>query len=203
MLPVAMSCAKQLGRFLFAALIVFAIAPNSYGLVIAYELEDLPDAGGFDVWEYRYFLSDGSFLAGQGFSTRFPLHDALNLTPVATGAGAGVDWDLIALQPDSALGEDGLFDALARVDGATFAEPFVVHFAWTGAGLPGKQIFEVYDSEFDVIASGETVPVPEPVTSGLLGGGLAWLAFRRTRNSVASGRAQASRTSLCRLRPPW
>jgi hypothetical protein len=174
-----MACANQLGRFLLAALVVFAIAPNSFSLVIAYELEDLPDQAGLDLWSYRYFLSGESLEADYGFSTRFALHDTLSVTPVATSAG--VDWDIIALQPDPLLAEDGLFDARARVDGATFDEPFVVQFAWAGAAPPGTQIFEVYDSAFEIFASGQTVPIPEPETCGLLGVGLAWLASRTSR----------------------
>ena len=79
-------------------------------------------------------------------------------------------------QPDTAIPDDGAYDALALQDGASLADSFVVSFVWLGSGVPGSQFFEVYDPDFNTIESGETAPVPEPATILLVGSGLLALA---------------------------
>jgi len=165
-----------LGAALACAALLAAAGPAA-ALRIAYTATDLPDGGPEDLWQYDYFVSEGSFATGFGFSILFPVGGGDALVPVATGADA--EWDVIALQPDPLLPADGVFDAQALVDGATLAFPFSVRFHWSGSGAPGAQGFLVYDPGFATIETGETVPVPEPVTVLLLALGLSGLAGRR------------------------
>jgi hypothetical protein len=144
---------------------------------IAYRATDLPDGGGLDLWKYEYFVSGGSFDTGFGFSILFPVGETQDLQPLPTPADA--DWDVIAIQPDPQLADDGRYDAQAKVDGATLGAAFAVQFHWLGAGAPGSQLFELYDPSFATIGTGETTPVPEPVTGALLGLGLAAVALAR------------------------
>ena len=167
------------GRTVLAltAAVLLAGAGPAAATRVAYQAVDLPDEGGQDLWRYDYFVSEASFGAGEGFSILFPFAETAALAPIATGADA--DWDVLALQPEPLLASNGRYDAQALGAGATLVFPFSVRFAWSGAGSPGSQAFEVYDASFAVVESGFTVPVPEPASALLLGLGLAGLAGRR------------------------
>jgi hypothetical protein len=166
---------KVLGTTL-AAVVALAAAP-SQALRIEYTATDLPDDAGGDLWQYDYRVSDASFDAGFGFSILFPVGTSSGLVPLPTGADA--EWDVIALEPDPLLASDGRYDAQALVDGATLAVLFSVRFYWSGPGTPGAQAYEIYDPGFATIATGETVPAPEPGAAVLLALGAAGLAARR------------------------
>jgi PEP-CTERM motif-containing protein len=95
------------------------------------------------------------------------------------------DWDILTLQPDSALPVDGLYDALALVDNASLTHPFTVSFEWLGGTgtTPGAQPFAI--TEFEAqgnflrpVETGQTqtpAPVPEPGTFVLPSMGLVGL----------------------------
>ena len=55
---------------------------------------------------------------------------------------------------------------------------FVVTFSWLGSNIPQPQDYQIYDSSFDVLDSGQTVIVPEPATF-LLFAGTALLVRKR------------------------
>jgi hypothetical protein len=146
------------------------MAAPAGAVTIFFEVTDLPDAlPGEDLYRYEYSLSDFPFPAGYGFSIFFDhvLYTSLESPPPPVGP----DWDILSIQPDPGLPDDGLFDTLALVDAPTLTG-FMIEFVWLGAGVPGNQSFVIYDSAFAAIESGRTttrtVAVPEPPALGLL-----------------------------------
>lgn len=154
----------------------------AHATVIEFQAIDSPDVvSGEDLWRYEYTLSGNTFDEDLGFSVffDFTLYDNLQAAP------AGSDWNVITLQPDPVIPDDGIYDALSLVNGASLAQPFSVSFNWLGppGTTPGSQPFEVYrledDDTLSITESGETIPlggpepVPEPSTLFLVGSGLA------------------------------
>lgn len=94
------------------------------------------------------------------------------------------DWDILILQPDPFLPDDGVYDALALTNSPSLFEVFSLSFVWQGTGAPGDQPFALYDEAFNTIATGNTTTqetsVPEPTTISLLGLGiLAMIGSRK------------------------
>jgi hypothetical protein len=171
------------------ALILLALGltlPGSaQALAIRFESIDLADLlPGEDLREYRYQVSEFPFAAGHGFSILFEPDSYGRLDdPPPVNA----DWDVLVLQPDPQLPDDGLYDALALAPNPSVADPFVVSFVWLGAGDPGPQPFVVYDPSFQVVASGETAVVPEPSGAAMLAAALltSFAAFHGRRRDRA------------------
>jgi hypothetical protein len=195
------------GRTLQAVLIILTgglllwrlIAPvPAEATTILFTATDLPDTTpGEDLWQYTYQVSAAIFQTHVGFSVSFDytLYRTLEDPPPAVHA----DWHIQVLQPDPALPADGLYDALALVDGASLAAPFVVRFLWLGGRgtAPGAQPFTVdaFDAQGTFIgtietgatrAPGPTAAVPEPGTLYLLSTALvgitAWRGTRRVEH---------------------
>lgn len=163
-------------------LLILLLVPvgTSHAIQIVYEATDLTDViPGQDLWQYSYTVSDYSFYMDYGFTIWFDyaLYSDLEDPPPFVN----IEWDPIVWQPDINIPDDGAYDALALVDGASLADPFIVSFVWLGTGIPGSQPFDVYDPSFTTIESGVTAPVPEPSTVLLIGSGLLGLAFLRKR----------------------
>ena len=147
-------------------------APAQAAIAINYRATDLADlTAGNDRWQYEYFLT-GTFLSDFGFDVLFPIANGYDDGDLLSGTTLNPNWDLLLLQPNSSLPNDGRFDALALIDNAELSAPFVATFIWRGIGTPGAQPFELFDDGFQVIGTGTTSPVPLPPAFGLLAAGL-------------------------------
>jgi hypothetical protein len=177
------------------AICLLGFARPAQGAVIGYEAIDLTDLlPGEDLWQYRYFVDEATFAANQGFSVYFDV----GLYSSLQSALVSPDWDVLTVQPDSALPDGGLYDALALVPDASIADPFVVSFVWLGgAGAPGPQRWTLnqwddagigfvgYLGAGQTAAFTEPAPVPEPSTLLLVSTASAglMLKMRRRRQS--------------------
>ena len=177
------------GSVLFAAALLFAVslgrpASANAAAIIEFTTLDLLDSfPGEDLWQYEYTVSGFTFGVDQGFSVYF---DPILYSDLVAGS-VPPDWDILTIQPDPVLEDDGSYGALATVNVASLANPFVVTFEWLGgASGPGKQPFTI--EEFDQsgayieLERGVTrAAVPEPATLLLLTPALAY-AMRRRRS---------------------
>jgi hypothetical protein len=160
--------------------------------LISYEVINL--AG--NSWEYTYTVGNDTLGVDiEEFSVFFDLGLFANLIVGATPA----DWDPLVLQPDPAVPDDGLYDALALSAGITpgaLLGGFSLRFDFLGEGAPGPQFFEILDAAtFNVLDSGFTaraVAVPEPGTMGLMALGLLMLLIvgQRRRSDVQKRRLE-------------
>jgi hypothetical protein len=177
------------------ALLSGSLPSAARATTIRYQATDLTDVvAGEDRWKYRYQVSDFAYPAGYGFDIFFRKVDGFrfgdleNPPPAPNG-----DWDVITIQPDPLLPDDGRYDAVALVDNPSLADFFTVQFVWRGAGKPGSQKFEVFDGGFAVLQTGQTIPldqtVPEPGTLGLAAVGAGGLLTGWGRRRSRTGRA--------------
>jgi len=195
--------ARAIGAFLVAALLGAGVGTSTaHAAVITFEATDLTDTTpGADLWRYTYRVSEFSPAALVAFETLFDpdSYRALeDLPPAVPG------WDIVALQPDPLLPDDGRYSALALEDGASLAGLFTVTFVWLGGAgsTPGVQPFEIVAFDevgvfLGTLAEGFTTPhqpgdvaVAVPATGLLLGAGtLAGAALTRRVGGRARGLA--------------
>ena len=155
---------------------------NVTAATLQFEATDLVDTTvGQDLWQYRY-VPTASFNAFEGFNVLFAptLYSDLQDPPAPVNG----DWAAASTQPDAGLPADGLYTATAQLDNAALTDPFTITFVFHGAGAPGSQSFEFFNSNFDVVGSGLTTPVnvvPLPAAVMLFGSGLFALGARRRR----------------------
>lgn len=156
-------------------------AGTTHATAIVYALDYL---SGSD-WRYTFTLTNDTLAVDvEEFAIYFDGALYSNLAVDASPA----DWDSLVVQPDNGIPADGFFDSLALVQGIQPGDTlrgFSVTLTYLGTATPGSQPFEVLDSSFDVIDSGNTVlatntepnpePVPEPSTYLMFLSGLAAL----------------------------
>jgi hypothetical protein len=101
---------------------LFSASPAS-AVSITYEAIDLPDTTlGEDLWKYRYTVSGQPFATNEGFSIFF---DPLNYASLENPAPiVNPDWDVLILQPDVFLPDDGVYDALALANNPSLSDTF-------------------------------------------------------------------------------
>jgi hypothetical protein len=142
-----------------------------------------------DVWQYDYFITGFSFDDSQALLIDFDsyLYADLQDTPPPPNADWSTQTFPTSVPTPGVVGDlvPGSFVAVPLVNGASLADPFTVTFTWLGTGTPGSQAFTVYDADFVPIVTGQTSPVPEPATLGLMAIGIA----------VASGWSRSSANS--------
>lgn len=108
---------------------------------ILFEATDLTDiTPGQDRWEYRYYVEGLGLLPGQGFTIKFDPFEYADLSYVSSTP----DWDVLIAQPVPSLPDVGLFDALA-LQAPPQPAPLLLNFTWLGQGLPGPQLFDLYE----------------------------------------------------------
>lgn len=171
---------NRLGIARWVLVLLLLMAPASYASMITYETTDL----GGGSWRYDYELvNDTLGLAVDEFTIWFDLALFSNLRDATGPTG----WDLLAIQPDPGLPDDGFFDGLALLAPLGTGETrggFSISFDFLGVGTPGAQRFDFIDSvSFSLLDSGGTTlrappaSVPEPGSLLLLALGLASVAL--------------------------
>lgn len=139
-------------------------------------------------WRYNYTLINDSL--GVNIDEFTIYFDEALYTNLVVDASP-VDWDSLVVQPDNSIPANGFFDSLALIQGiqpGNILSGFSVTFTYLGFATPGTQVFEVVDSSFNVIDSGNTqkipvvvgppvIGIPEPSTYVMLVTGLAILCM--------------------------
>ncbi len=160
---------------LAGAILLALAAKGAMAIEIDYTLSVL---GGSD-YRYDYMLTnDGTLGAGvavESFDIDFPTSSITSWTEIGANPG---DWDEFSLLTlgDHLFGADALTGGIANGDG----ESFSVWFSWNVGGMPGNQLFTIYDpSSFDILESGLTraASAPLPATLLLMGVGTIGLLF--------------------------
>lgn len=179
--------------------LVFAflgLTGQARAVTISFSATDLPDMNpGENLYRYDYSLDSFPFSSGFGFSVQF---DPSLFASLESPPPVGSNWDIISLQPDLALPDDGIYDARALVSSPSQLTGFSVEFVWLGSGAPAAQPFVVYNASFATVESGQTVPVPEPGTLALLAVGFVGVhaharrSTRAKRSKIAAGRLNRS-----------
>jgi hypothetical protein len=159
----------------------------AHASLISYDVTSL----GGTTWRYDYTIANDSLeVPVEEFTVYFEAGSFLNLRSPAGPS----NWDVLAVEPDTALPDDGFFDALALIGGLMpggAQNGFSIEFDFLGAGTPGSQFFEFLTASLDILDVGFTqlaavpAPVPEPASGSLFAGALAWVAFRKLRRRTS------------------
>jgi len=172
------------------AIVLAAIlfAQTSGASTISYELQDL----GLNSYRYVYTVANDGTLPGgsaiQLFDILFDpaLYQEASLT-ISSDPILAADWTQQIFA--SAPGIPAAYDVLANGSGITLGQQlsgFAVDFIWMGAGLPGAQVYEIYDSStFDLLESGTTISsVPLPGAGLLMASALVLMTGFLSRKKI-------------------
>lgn len=177
-------------RLTFAA--VFLFSAHAFAATVSIQYKLVPMGG--NVYRYVYSITH-SGPAGTGAPVQFfdILFDTSRYQQsslqIVTPSALQLEWSETFLAP--LPGVPTAYDVLALhggVPAGSTVSGFAVQFTWLGSGLPGPQLFQIYDPvTFQLLQSGTTVPdfdsVPAASTWSLflIGAGLT-LAARRQLN---------------------
>jgi len=162
---------------LFVSAAVMGIAQAT---TVTYDVSNVAS----NTWEYTYTVANDMLAFDiEEITIFFDVGLYENLAAQSTPAG----WDVLVIEPDVFLPDDGFYDALSLgvgiVPGVSLGG-FSVQFDFLGAGVPGDQFFDIVDPfTFDVLDSGSTSVIPIPAAIWLFISGLISFsgvgAFRR------------------------
>ena len=171
-----------------ACTLLVALLRVAEATTIRYEAINLPDnTPGEDLWQYRYQVSQFTFLLDYGFDILFEVAEGYRFGDLVDPQPPNANWDVMAIQADPNVPDPGRYEAIALIDQASLADFFTLNFIWRGgSGVPGSQRFEVFEilnNNFVVQERGRTIPltqpIPEPDVLGLVGIGLLGLSGLR------------------------
>lgn len=144
---------------------------------------------GGNSWNVELVISgDGSPAQISGFTTYFAETLFENLELLSSPG----HWDSLVIQPDPGLPAAGYLDALVLDTASSLGSGqsqggFVLRFSYLGGGAPTSLPFEIVDTNFQVLFSGQSqvAVVPEPALWLQLLGGLAALGRLTQRRRPA------------------
>jgi hypothetical protein len=151
----------QMNRTIRAAFVAVALLAATWANAVTVTFTATPLGGA--TWRYDYSIGNDT-LAGdiEEFTIYFPPDLYANLV-----GGATPGWDILVVQPDPQIPDDGFYDGLTLgpggiAPGAT-ATGFSITFEYLGQGNPGTQAFEVVDPQtFAPLFAGSTVAAAVP-----------------------------------------
>jgi len=165
-------------------LMLFAAAPAS-ATTIYYTPTKTGGIVSPTTWSTEFQVVGHTFASNELLAIFFPFDsyssDILDIT------APDPNWTIQIFEPGLVLGlpEDGEVDLIPSTDGLTAPNVFLTYTYLAGDPYPVPQDWQILDTDtFSVLDSGLTTAVPEPATTLMLGGGLAfaWI-LRKRRNS--------------------
>jgi len=168
-------------KHLFHLILFSTLSSNLFASTINYSVDPLTG----NTWEYTFTVVNDTLVQDiEEFTILFDSNLYTNLVVGSTPVG----WDPLVIQPDTALPDDGFYDALALSTGISSGNAltgFSVQFDYSGANAPGSQFFQIIDPvTFGALDSGTTQLVPLPAAVWLFASGglmLAVSAFKRRK----------------------
>lgn len=170
--------------FVFPVFILLGLISTAGAAQIGYMLTDF----GSGNWGYSYTITNNDISGGlYVFDIYFPTvssPEAFNYSNFTETANPDpTNWSSTIFPPSNPGDLSAIYDVEAQntplaLNASLYG--FEVSFTYTGSAVLGSQYFEIYNTDFNLLESGDTVLVPEPGTMMLLASGIFGLVgFRR------------------------